>query len=157
MFPKYHIVFGFAFAFILWIFFSCINFLEFCIIFFSSFFMDVDHYLYYVFKKRDISLKNAYAWFIQRRKKFFSLSKEQRKRFPQIFCFLHRIEILPILFILGIYVSKYFLFVFLGFTFHMCLDIIWKIKYKDKPNKISLIYDFIQLKRLKFIEKHTSQ
>ena len=103
MLPKYHIVFGFIFAFILWIIFPSLGLLGFLIIFFSSFLIDVDHYLYYVFIKKDLSLRNAHKWFIKKRKETLSLSKKQRKNLSTSFLFFHKIEFLLFVFILGIF------------------------------------------------------
>jgi len=142
MYPIQHFSLGIIFTLILFFIFPQIGLIGFFLIVTSTVLIDVDHYLYYVFKKRDISLKNAYKWFIQR-----------RKRFSQIFYFLHGVEVLIILFILGIFVSKYFLFVFMGFSFHLFLDTIYQIIQNERIDKFSLVYDFFKFRRLKFIDR----
>ena len=144
MLPKHHLLLGFIFSLILFPFIGLIGSL---IVFFSSFLIDVDHYLFYVFTRKDISLKNAYIWFLKRRNKFLALPKSKRRNFPFIPCFLHGIEILIILFFLGFFISYYFYFILSGFTFHLFLDITWEIKHKSRINKISLIYDFIKFRK----------
>lgn len=149
MLPKYHIVLGFIFASFLFFIFPEINLLGFFIIFFSSFLIDVDHYLYYVFTKRDISLKNAYGFFIKKRRKTLKLSKEKRIKLNTNFLIFHKIEFILFMFLLGSFISKLFLFVFLGMIFHLFLDIIWRIKHRVKVKGISLVYDFIKLRKYK--------
>ena len=70
MLPKYHVPFGFIFAGIIWILFPIISFNGLLIIFLSSFLIDVDHYTYFVYKKHDFSLKNAYVFATEMDKKF---------------------------------------------------------------------------------------
>ena len=151
MLPKSHILLGFIFSLILFIIFPKIGIIGFVIIFFSSFLIDVDHYIYYVFKKRDLSLKNAYSWFIQKRKKYLALSRKKRNEVYLKIHFLHGIEPLLILFVLGFYVSEYFFYILIGFAFHLFLDITHQRKFHDRLDRISLIYDFIKFRKLRFI------
>ena len=60
------------------------------------------------------------------------------------------IFIVIILFIAGIFISKYFLLVFIGFTFHLFLDILEEIHNNLRIDKISIIYDWFKFKKLKF-------
>ena len=149
MLPKWHLFLGFIFSLILFIIFPKIGIIGFVIIFFSSFLIDADHYIYYVFKKRDLSLKNAYSWFIQKRKKYLALSRKKRNEVYLEIHFLHGIEPLLILFVLGIYVSEYFFYILIGFAFHLFLDITHQRKFHDRLDRISLIYDFIKFRNLK--------
>ena len=144
MLPKYHIVLGFLFSLILWTIFPFINILEASIIFFSSFFIDVDHYLYYVFKNKIFSINKAYNYFFELRKRAMTKSLKEKKiknANPLMYLF-HGIEMLLILFILGFFVNKLFLFIFIGFAFHLFLDIIEISYYGFRISKISLVYDF---------------
>lgn len=143
MLPKYHIIFGFLFSAILFLIFPFIGFLGFLIIFASSVLIDVDHYIYYIFAKKNLSLKNAYKYFFEKRKKYiFALSSSNEKINPAMY-FFHGIEILLILFILGIFLNELFLFVFIGFSFHLFLDVLEQVYYRFRIAKVSLIYDFI--------------
>ncbi|MEK6823608.1 MAG: hypothetical protein AABY06_01105 [Nanoarchaeota archaeon] len=146
MLPKYHLILGFLFSLILYSIFPFIYLSGFFIIFFSSFLIDVDHYIYYIFKKKDLNLKKAYKYFFEKRKKFISSTKFVNERPNPAMYFLHGVEVLLILFIFGIFISKYFLFIFIGFSFHLFLDILEQIYYGFKIAKISLVYDFIKLK-----------
>ena len=151
MHPPQHLFLGMIFSLGLFFIFPQIGLIGFLIILVSAVLIDVDHYLYYVYKKKDLSLKNAYKWFIDNEKRFFSLPRKQRNELYGGFYFLHGIEVLIILFFLSLFL-KYFLFIFIGFSFHLFLDIVYEIKYHYRIDKFSLVYDFIKLKRLKFIE-----
>lgn len=134
MLPKYHILFGFLFSLILYLLFPFVGLLGFLTIFLSSFLIDIDHYLYYVFKKKDLNLKSAYYFFIKK-----------PKINPAMY-FLHGIEVLSILFILGLFLNNLFLFIFIGFVFHLFLDVIWMVYFGFGLSKISLIWDLARLK-----------
>lgn len=150
MYPKHHIIFGFIFSVILFLLFPQIEWVGFLLIFSSSILIDVDHYLYYVYKKKDLNLINAHKWFIEHEKKFFFLSRKERADFYSAFSFLHGIEILLFLLLLSIF-SKYFFFIFIGFAFHLLLDIVDQTTCHDRIDKFSLISDFLKFKKLKFI------
>lgn len=150
MLPKWHIVLGAVFTFIIWqyinasygnvIFDKSLLFLL-SIIFLSSILIDVDHYIYYVFKKRDLNLRKAFNWFLEHRKEF--------ERNPKPFRFVcHSIEFLSILAILSLYFNILF-FIFLGFVFHLMTDLIYiSIKEKLHLRGFSfLLYSMFQKKR----------
>ena len=151
MLPKYHLLLGFIFSFILFLIFPNINLIGAGIIFLSSFLIDVDHYIYYILKKKSLNLRKAVNYFLEKRKKLRIMDVERRKGFYSGFCFLHGIEILMVLFIAGIFISKYFLLVFIGFTFHLFLDILEEIYNNLRIDKISIIYDWFKFKRLEFL------
>jgi hypothetical protein len=150
--PKHHILLGFIFSLILFLIFPSINLIGAGIIFLSSFLIDVDHYIYYVLNKKGVSLRKAINYFLTKRKKLRNMNTKKRKKFYSSLCFLHGIEILIILFIAGIFISKYFLLIFIGFTFHMFLDIIEEIHNNLRIDKISVIYDWFKFKKLKFLK-----
>ena len=151
MLPKYHILFGFILSLILFLTFPSINLIEAGVIFLSSFLIDFDHYVYYVLSKKSISLRKAVNYFLIKRKKLSNMNIKKRNKFYSGFCFLHGIESLIILFIAGIFLSKYFLLIFIGFNFHLFLDIIEEIHNNSRIDKISAIYDWFKFKKLKFL------
>jgi len=146
MLPKYHLLFGFLFSLILFIFFPFIGLSGFLIIFASSVLIDFDAYLNYIFIKKDFNLINAIKYFSKKRKEALLLPREKRTQRKGNIRILHGIEILLILFILGFFISKIFLFIFIGFAFHLFLDLIEQIYYGFRIAKVSLVYDFIKLK-----------
>ncbi len=149
MLPKSHILFGFLFSIILFFIFPQINHTAFLIIFLASFLIDVDHYLYFVFKKRKLSLKKAYNWFIERRKKWQSLSKEDVKKYKQTIILFHGIEFILIFFFLS-FSHILFFWALIGILFHFILDFYELIK-EDFPLyvKMSQIYVYITNKNKK--------
>lgn len=151
MYPSQHFILGIIFSSIVLLLFPQIGFLGFLLILASTLLIDVDHYLYYVFKKKDLSLRNAHRWFFKMKNKFFSLSKEQQKKVYGGIYFLHGIEILIIIIFLST-LSKYFWYVFLGFSFHLILDIIYCLNHYGRLDKISLIRDIRDSKKLIFLE-----
>jgi hypothetical protein len=110
MLPKWHVLFGFIFSLIIYFFFN-ISLINFSLIFLSSFLIDVDHYIWYIQKKKDFSLRKAY--------KFLKNLKE-RKLTLMIF---HTIEFLLVLLFISFYYSI-FKYIFIGMIFHSVLDII---------------------------------
>ena len=150
MLPKKHLFYGTIFALILYLIFPKINFIGFLLIIASTVLIDVDHYIYYVFKKKDLSLIHAYRDLKNNHNKFLLLPVEKRKEYYGCFCFFHGLETLIILFLLGFFVSEYFYFIFIGVAFHLSLDYpSWKF-YK-RIDKVSIIYDFIKFRKLKNI------
>jgi len=109
MLPKYHIILGFLFSLILFFISPSINILEASIIFFSSFLIDVDAYLIYIFAKKDFSLVNAIKYLSKKRRKAINLSKKQKAKISSGIRVLHGIEVLLIILVLGICVFFFLL------------------------------------------------
>ena len=148
MLPKYHIFLGFFFIIFLYFLFPQISLIGLLIIFFSSFLIDVDHYLEYVFRKKDFSLIHAYNFHKKRLNKFLCLSKKQRKKCHNGVYFFHGIEWLIILFLLGYYLNNFFIFVLIGFSFHLIIDIMHEIYLKGTIDKISVLWSYYKYKKL---------
>ena len=151
--PSEHLFFGVVFSLILLFFFPSIGVLGFLITALSSVLIDIDHYFYFVYKKKNLSLIKAYQWYIQSGKKFDTLSQEQKKKVYSGFYILHGVEILFVLFLLGIYFYKYFLFVFIGFLIHLSLDLFSELIFKQRIDKLSVIYDFLKFRKIISIER----
>ena len=147
MLPKYHILFGLIFVAILYLIFPSISVLGLIIIFLSSVLIDVDHVLYYSFKKRNLNPIKAYKWYMERLKEFKKLSREQRRNFHPGFYLFHGVEWLILLFFLGTYLPFLF-FIFLGFSFHLLLDIIYEFYDIHTTYKMSLILNRCKYKKL---------
>jgi len=150
MYPTQHLLLGIIFSLVLLFLFPQIGFLGASIIILSTVLIDVDHYIYYTFKKKDLSLKNSYNWFIRKVTTFNNLPRKQRNKFYIAFCCLHGLEVLLILLIFST-MFQYFFFIFIGFSFHLLLDLVSETRHRDRIDRISLIYDFFKFKKLKFI------
>ena len=129
MLPKYHALSGFIFTSILFFIFPQIGILGFIIIWMSSILIDVDHYLFFAYTKKDWSLRNAHKWFVDENKKFMKLSYWERLKYTQqIPCVFHGVEAIVILLVLSL-LSNVFLYIAIGFIFHQSLDFIFLIYY----------------------------
>lgn len=147
MFPKWHIILGFIFSGLLYYLFPQIGILEASIIFLASFLIDVDHYIYYVFLKKDFSLKRAYNWFVENIKKYPLIQKKERESILFAICIFHTIESLILILFLS-YLFHPFIFVFIGFLFHRILDDLNAIYDHGLHHDFSLIYKLLKLKKL---------
>lgn len=111
MLPKLHILFGGIFSLILYFFFN-INFLNSLIVFLASVLIDVDHYIWYLFKKRNPSFFKAYTWL-----------RNLPKNHKPIVDIFHTIEFLVFIVILS-FIWIPFLFILIGLVFHSIFDLI---------------------------------
>ncbi len=81
------------------------------IIFFSSFLIDVDHFLWCGFRHKNWNLKNVYKFYIGNTK------------LKDILNIFHTLEFLILLMVLALY-FRFFLFVLIGVGLHYVLDAI---------------------------------
>ncbi|MBU0959659.1 MAG: hypothetical protein KKB31_06960 [Nanoarchaeota archaeon] len=142
--PLKHIVLGLLLALVLLFVFPKVTFTEAFIVFLSSFLIEFDHYLEFVYRKKSFSLKKAYQWHVMLEKKTLALSLEKRKRLflgPNIF---HGAEILILFFLAGIFIHSYFYFILIGMTLHLVLDISYIFIKEHQIKRISLIYEFFR-------------
>lgn len=77
--------------------------------------IDFDHYLRYVWLKKDLNLKNAYKWNYD----LLLIIPDNPKKYIALHIF-HTIESLLFLLIIGYFWNNYFLF--FGVCFHIILD-----------------------------------
>ncbi len=148
MLPKYHSVLGIFFVAILYFLFN-LNLLDLAIILLSSVLIDVDHFIYYFFKKKNVHFVRAYDWYMERWKKDHNLSREQKKKldlYPGFYLF-HGVEVLAILLLLSYYIPVLF-FVFIGFSFHLFVDLIFEVYDTGAFDKSSLIYNYFRYRSL---------
>ena len=152
MLPHKHFILGIIFTAVLFLFFPSIGIFGAIIIIASSVLIDVDHYIYYVFKKKKLSPIKAYKWFRGNMKKCHRIPKEHQGKVHFGTYLLHGIEPLIILFTFGFFVSDIFYFILIGFTFHLLLDLSVEIIKYNEFNKISVIYYFLKSKGMTFID-----
>ena len=146
--PKIHLILGIIFVIILKIFLPNITWISLSIILFSSVLIDGDHYLYYILKTRNFNLIKCYKWYKKHLEETLALPMNERKKRYTGFYVLHGIEPLIVLFLLGISVSQFFMFIFIGFFIHFIVDIPSEIIIKRTVHKISLIYSYTQFRKL---------
>ena len=92
MLPRIHIILGLFFSIIILYIFPQIGVFGAAIILLSSFLIDVDHYIFYVILKKDLSLKKAYNWHILKGIKMRELSKKERNKHKNEILILHGFE-----------------------------------------------------------------
>ena len=105
MLPKWHTTINLIISLILLFFLDPFYVLLF---FASSVLIDFDHYLYYLYEKKDFSLKRAYNWHKTTIKKFHDMSGEERKKHRYFILIFHGVEILGILLIVSIFIPVVF-------------------------------------------------
>jgi hypothetical protein len=134
MLPKWHALLGFLFSYIAY-WFTNITLLQASLIFLASFLIDIDHYIWYVLKAKDFSLKKAYVW----HKKIPPLHKP----IMQVF---HTIEFHILVGLFGIFWNGFY-YILIGFIFHSLVDITYFIiRRKISVREYSLIR-FLILKK----------
>ena len=136
MLPKWHILFGFVFAYVIY-WFSSISIFEASLIFLFSILIDFDHYIWYAIKKKDWNFRKAYYW-----------HKALPKNHKPIMHIFHTIEF-HIFAGLLIFFWHGFLFILIGMIFHSVLDII-DIVYNKKwgVREFSLMRCFILSRKI---------
>lgn len=150
MFPSLHIILGFTVGVFLFFLYPSAGFVGGAIFFLSSFLIDVDHYFYFVFTQKNLSLKKAYGWFLTKRKNYLSLPYKQKKTSHYCFCLFHGFEPIILFFILGHFLHFYFYFVAFGMLFHLFLDLIDEVLiFKSPSNKYSVIYAFFKIRKMR--------
>ena len=114
MLVKNHIAYGLVFSTLLYWIFPQISLVGFFLIFLSSFLIDTDHLIYYVIKKKSWNLKKSIKYFKDSRFKRSNLPKNEKNKYYSAWCFIHGVESLIILFILGKFLHPYFYFILIG-------------------------------------------
>tara|TARA_Y100000310_G_C20347090_1_gene652515 strand:- start:183 stop:635 length:453 start_codon:yes stop_codon:yes gene_type:complete len=148
MLPKWHILFGFIFAYIIY-WATPITFFQASLIFLAGIVIDLDHYFRYVLLKKDINPNNFWNWSMKRKKRWNNLQKKERKKYKLAIFAFHGIEFF-ILLILIYFIFPIFFYIILGISFHLLLDFI-ELVYLKIPlySKISPILVYIKNKNKK--------
>jgi hypothetical protein len=121
MLPKTHAIIGLVFSILIYILFK-INVIDALLIFLSSIFIDVDHYLLFAIRNKDFSLKNAYK---TQKNSYLEHKKNKTKTITEkkILHVFHTLEFFIFILILS-YFWNIFFFVFLGMLIHTIFDMI---------------------------------
>ena len=100
-------------------------------------------------KEKKLSLQKILLILSDRHERVKALSKEEKRNYYMGVYFLHGIEILILILILGYFISPLFFYLFVGFAFHLLLDTFHGVKLDIPLYKISIIRDFYKFKKLK--------
>ncbi len=139
MLPKWHILIALIFSLILLFIFDISSF-NILIFILASFLIDVDHYFNYIWRKKDLSLKKAYNFFLRKKQKWKKLSYKKKNKLKIDILIFHGIEFLFVLAVLSFFYPIFF-FVFLGVLIHLSMDY-YEIIFEKHPLyiKLSQIY-----------------
>ncbi|HRZ85793.1 MAG TPA: hypothetical protein P5277_03345 [Candidatus Paceibacterota bacterium] len=154
MYPKNHIIYGFIFSLFIFFVFPSVGWFGSLTIFLSSILIDFDHYIYFIWKKRNLSIKKSYNWYIDTEKKYSQLPKELKRKVYFGFYFLHGIEAI-ILLLITYFLTKQLLFIYIlvGFVFHQILDFIeLRIRNIKSYKLISFFYSIYKKRNCKSLD-----
>ena len=124
MLPRGHIIAGAIFTLIFWIIFPNINPGYIGLLFLSSIFIDIDHYLNAVYKTGKLGIFHSFEYYKIHEK----IADEEHKkgiRERSDFQFLHTAEVHLIILLLGLFLWRGFLYIFIGMFFHSLCDIVF--------------------------------
>lgn len=132
MWWKKHVIISIFISILYYIF--TLNFFSAILLFLAGVFIDVDHYLLYIFFK-----KGGFSDFY---KKYYNIvvENEDDKEFVKYVIPFHSFEFMILLIILG-YFNPFFVPITIGALSHFITDLIWIRRFKLK-NYYSLIYYF---------------
>jgi len=101
-------------------------------IFVGGVLIDWDHYVYYIFQKKDINIIRSYRYFRSLR------GLKKLAEYKKVFRFFHTIEFLIVIVILSFY-SEIFFLILIGILTHYILDVINEIRLFKELNDWFLI------------------
>lgn len=151
MLPKWHILFGFVLSYILVYLFK-LSLLAGSIVFLSSFLIDLDHYIYFVFKKKSLSYVKARKYYAERNEIWKKLSKEEKNNYKYPIMIFHGIEFWILLALLG-FISPIFFWILMGIGVHMVAD--WADLFERKERiyvKLSQGYTCLANKNKRYLK-----
>jgi hypothetical protein len=119
---RWHFLFGFVITYSLVYFFD-LSLSAGLIIFFSSWLIDGDHYLWYSIEMKDWNPLHAIKWTIKISPKWLNLPRKKKEKFRQGIFVLHGIFFWTVILIL-LFVNRIFLWVFIGIVIHIVADLI---------------------------------
>ena len=121
MLPKWHILFGFVFSYVLVAFFN-LPLTSGIIIFLSSFLIDLDHYIGGTIYFHETNPLKIIPKLYRFHHVWVSLPQREKERYKVMIMPFHGIEALTILFLLS-FINKIFILILVGFTFHLIIDL----------------------------------
>ncbi|MBI2632175.1 hypothetical protein HYW75_04175 [Candidatus Pacearchaeota archaeon] len=127
MLPRWHILFGALFTFIIWLYAPETAILNLGLIFFASFIIDLDHYICGAMRTHSFHFGKIFYYHNEMGiKQHKEREKGIRKRGD--FHFFHTIEFHILIAILSFFSISFFYF-FIGMAFHSLLDLFWLLRH----------------------------
>lgn len=121
MIPRYHIILGAVFTFLIWVAAPQTNLIYLTLVFLASFLVDIDHYIISVMRTKKIGLKNSFQYHKELREIELTEKKKGIKRKGDFHLF-HTIEFHVLIGILSIWFTPFF-YIFIGMVFHSLTDL----------------------------------
>ena len=135
MLPKWHIFLTAAFCAVLYLLGFDISLQNILLIILGGILIDIDHYIAYIFIKKDFNLKRAYKYFVKMREKI-----KRGKKVNVPLCVFHTLEFVIALAVI-VFFNKTLLFLFIAMLFHLMLDFIEGfLTNTTQFSKYSIIY-----------------
>ena len=116
------------------------------IIFLSSWLIDIDHYFWYSIEMKDWSPMHAISWYKKSIPKWHSLTLRQREEFKRGAFIFHGIIFWAVLLSIS-FLSKIFLWIFIGVMIHMIMD--WVDLINEGEPLYNKIFPFMVIRRNK--------
>ena len=141
MIPTIHAFLGAIFSVFLFKFFD-FSFSNSLLIFLSSFLFDFDHYIFYVFKRKNFNPFKCLNFYKElddkyNRKIYLGIQKYS-------LCFFHTIEFLFFIFAISLF-YPIFKYILIGLLFHISLDVIYESLVRKQFRKSYSVIHFIFL------------
>lgn len=135
MLPKWHVLYSFVFCYLL-LLFTPLSLFSVGIIFLSAIFIDLDHYFLFILRQKNFGWKFFWNKSLEDIKKWEKIENKNLYKYP-IFIF-HGFEALIILAALS-FLNLFFFWIFIGFSFHLFLDLLNLIYREEELHKFSQI------------------
>lgn len=128
MLPRWHIIFGIIFCAVFKLISPDTSYVSLFLIWFSSVFIDFDHYLAAAFTHKKWNPVEALNYGHERRQKILDQKSEIGVCEKGDFHILHTVEIHLVVGIIALLIEPFF-FIFIGMMFHSLLDLIWMVRH----------------------------
>jgi hypothetical protein len=120
MLPKWHVLIGLLVTILLKLTTS-IEPLLLLAFFLATFLIDIDHYFFFVLRKKNFDPFSSYNWFIEKEKEYLRIPFNERQRYKKPVMIFHGIEFWALLVLLS-FASEVFIMIFWGIMVHMLAD-----------------------------------
>lgn len=127
--PKWHILYSYIFILLLYKFTS-LNLFAIIVIFLAAIFIDLDHAARYSLITKNINPIKFLKWSTKRKEEWENLINEEKSKYKKPHFIFHGVEFLLIIVFFS-FLHKFFLWILIGVSFHLFLDLIFLIYKKE--------------------------
>ncbi len=144
MLPRWHIILGIVFCLIFKLISPNTSYSYLFLIFFSSVFVDFDHYLTAIFKHKKWNPLDAINHGYELREKKLTQKEEYGICEKADLNLFHTVESHVIIGLIAIFFTPFF-FIFIGMVLHSLLDIIWMVRHDILDSREFFIINKLKL------------